>query len=182
VEVVTLDSAIHLDIRYATENNFTGHAVYLQARCMLQRPAAEALVRVNHKLRDIGYGILAFDGYRPWYVTKLFWDTATEEEREKGFVADPNEGSRHNRGCAIDLTLYDLSTGKEVTMPSLYDEFTERAGAKYNGGSSESRRLRDILRATMASEGFNVIDEEWWHFDYQDWRSYPILNISFEDL
>jgi zinc D-Ala-D-Ala dipeptidase len=182
VEVATLDSTIHLDIRYATSNNFTGHAVYRQAKCILQRPAAEALVRVNGKLRDIGYGILVFDGYRPWSVTKIFWETASEKEREKGFVANPAKGSKHNRGCAIDLTLYDLATGKEVDMPSQYDEFTDRAGSKYSGGSSESMRLREILRVTMASEGFNVVNEEWWHFDYKDWQSYPILNIPFEDL
>ena len=182
VEVVALDTAIHLDIRYATSHNFTGHPVYLQAKCILQRPAAEALVRVNHKLRDSGYGILVFDGYRPWSVTKLFWEKATRKERKKGFVANPALGSKHNRGCAIDLSLYDLSTGKEVVMPSQYDEFTERAGAKYEGGSSESRRLREILHAAMESEGFYVVDEEWWHFDYKDWKSYRIGDIPFEAI
>lgn len=182
VELIILDSTLHLDIKYATENNFLGRAVYSEARAFLQRPAAEALVRVNKKLRSEGYGLLIFDGYRPWSVTKQFWDSATEEQREIGFVADPQKGSRHNRGCAIDLTLYNLKTGKEVTMPSAYDEFTDRAHSEYAEGDLESLRLRDLLRRAMESEGFQVLKEEWWHFDYKDWPLYPILNLSFEEL
>ncbi|MDQ7817896.1 MAG: M15 family metallopeptidase [Melioribacteraceae bacterium] len=182
VEPIKLDSTFHLDIKYATDNNFLGKPVYMQARAFLQRPAAEALIRANRKLQKEGYGIIIFDGYRPWSVTKLFWDSVTEEERQAGFVADPQKGSRHNRGCAVDLTLYSLETGKEVVMPSEYDEFTERAFSDFSGGDSEAIRLRDLLRSTMESEGFQVLKEEWWHFDYKDWRLYPILNLPFEEL
>ena len=182
VELIKLDSTFHLDIKYATDKNFLGRSVYSEARAFLQRPAAEALVRVNKKLRSDGYGLLIFDGYRPWSVTKQFWDEATEEQREIGFVADPQKGSRHNRGCAVDLTLYCLKTGKEVEMPSEYDEFTERAHSEYAEGDIESLRLRDLLRRVMESEGFQVLKEEWWHFDYKDWRLYPILNLPFEEL
>lgn len=182
VELKKLDPTIHLDIRYATNNNFVGKPVYTQARAFLQKPAAEALVRVHKKLKEHGFGLLIFDGYRPWSVTKLFWDSATEEQRKIGFVADPSKGSRHNRGCAVDLTLYDLRTGEQVTMPSDYDEFSERAFYNYDGGDPEARRLRDLLIRIMELEGFKVLETEWWHFDYKDWQLYQILDIKFEEL
>jgi D-alanyl-D-alanine dipeptidase len=180
VELTTLDSAIHLDIRYATTNDFLGTAVYTQARAFMQRPAAEALVRALHKLEPLGYGLLIHDAYRPWYVTKIFWDATPPEG--KIFVADPSQGSRHNRGCAVDLTLYDLATGKPIEMPGTYDEMSPRSFPDYPGGTSLQRWHRDLLRRAMESEGFTVYEHEWWHFDYKDWHEYPILNIKFEDL
>lgn len=180
VELVTLDPTIKLDIRYATTNNFLGTPVYTQARAFLQRPAAEALVRAHHELKARGYGLIIHDGYRPWYVTRIFWD-ATPDDKKK-FVANPAEGSKHNRGCAVDLSLYDLKTGREVEMPSGYDEMTDRAYADYPGGTDEERARRSILRQAMEKQGFAVIPDEWWHFDYKDWKQYPILNVRFEDL
>lgn len=179
VELIKIDPTFKLEIRYATSNNFVGRPVYTEARAFLQRPAAEALKRVNQKLRKQGYGLLIFDGYRPWAITKLFWDVTSGDQRN--YVADPAKGSKHNRGCAIDLSLFDLKTGKEVEMPSAYDEMTKRAWPTYKGGSAAARRLRDLLRATMEAEGFRVNEYEWWHFDYKDWRKYPILNISFAE-
>src|SRR5437667_4589579 len=123
VELTKLDKTIKLDIRYATANNFMGRAVYPEARAFLQRPAAEAVVRVHRLLKKEGLGLVIFDGYRPWTITKLFWDTVTLDQRK--FVADPVKGSKHNRGCAVDLSIYDLKTGKLVPMPSGYDEFTD---------------------------------------------------------
>jgi zinc D-Ala-D-Ala dipeptidase len=180
VELVKLDPTIKLDIRYATPNNFTGRPVYTEARAFLQRPAAAALLRAVATLRKQGYGVAVFDGYRPWFVTKLFWDLTPADKKQ--FVADPSKGSRHNRGCAVDLTLYDLKTGREVSMPSDYDEMTERSHISYAGGTPEQRRLRDLLRAAMEAEGFNVYEPEWWHYDYKDWRQYPILNLSFSEI
>lgn len=180
VEVRTLHPGFRLDVRYATTKNFLGRAVYPEARVFLQRPAAQALVRVQEKLEKLGFGLLLFDGYRPWSVTKIFWDAVGENDRQ--FVADPSKGSRHNRGCAIDLTLYDLRTGREATMPSGYDDFTERAYPDYAGGSDRQRQLRDLLRRTMESEGFTVYSTEWWHFDYKDWRDYAILDLPFSEL
>lgn len=181
VELTTVDPTIHLDIRYATPNNFTGRVVYDEARAFLQRPAAEALVRVSAALKDKGYGLLVFDGYRPWRVTKLFWDITSQEKRDAGFVANPAKGSKHNRGAAVDLSLYDLSTGREVEMPSPYDEFTERADPDYAGGTSEQRERRDFLRAAMEKEGFTVDPGEWWHFNFKGWQEYPILDIPFRE-
>lgn len=180
VELVKLDSTIRLDIRYATKNNFLGRKVYKEGRAFLQRPAAEALTRVNSALRAQGYGLAVFDGYRPWRVTKVFWDATPAEKKE--FVADPGKGSRHNRGCAVDLTLYDLKTGQQVKMPSEYDEMTERSHINYQCADAESRRLRDLLRAEMEAEGFSVYEPEWWHYDYKDWKEYPILNIGFDKI
>ena len=180
VELVKLDPAIKLDVRYATTNNFLSTPVYTQARAFLQRPAAEALVRAQHELEASGYGLIIHDGYRPWYVTKIFWDATPREQ--KIFVANPAEGSKHNRGCAVDLSIYDLKTGREVEMPSGYDEMTTRAYADYPGGTPDERARRALLRHAMEKQGFVVNPTEWWHFDYKDWRQYPILNTKFEDL
>jgi D-alanyl-D-alanine dipeptidase len=180
VELALLDSSIHLDIRYATTNNFLGTPVYSQARAFLQRTAADALLRIQRKLKPLGYGLLIHDAYRPWYVTKIFWDATPPEG--KIFVADPAQGSRHNRGCAVDLTLYDLATGKPIEMPGTYDEMSQRSFPNYPGGASLQRWHRDLLRRAMESEGFTVNESEWWHFDYKDWKEYPILNVPFEKL
>ena len=180
VELVTLDPTIKLDVRYATTNDFLGTPVYTQARAFLQRPAAEALVRANHELKALGFGLIIHDGYRPWYVTKIFWDATPDDK--KIFVANPQEGSKHNRGCAVDLSLYDLKTGLEVAMPSGYDEMSERAYADYPGGTDEERARRALLKQAMEKQGFAVIPKEWWHFDYKDWKQYPVLNVKFEDL
>ena len=180
VELTSLDPSIRLDIRYAGTRNFLGTPLYSQARAFLQRPAAEALVRVQRSLASEGYGLLVHDAYRPWYVTKIFWDAMPADLHR--YVADPAEGSRHNRGCAVDLTLYDLRTGREVEMPSVYDEPTERAWPAYGGGTAGQRRMRDLLRRHMEAEGFAVYEFEWWHFDYRDWQSYRIGNVRFEDL
>jgi CubicO group peptidase (beta-lactamase class C family)/D-alanyl-D-alanine dipeptidase len=180
VDLTTLDSNLKLDVRYATANNFLGTPVYEEAKAFLQRPAAEALARAAQKLRPLGYDLLIHDAYRPWYVTKIFWDATPDDK--KIFVADPREGSRHNRGCAVDLTLYDLKTGAEVPMTGGYDEMSERSYAFYPGGTSLERWDRGLLRGALESEGFTVYAYEWWHFDYQDWQRYPILNMTFEQL
>jgi zinc D-Ala-D-Ala dipeptidase len=180
VELTTLDPTIRLDIRYATTRNLLGTPLYSQARAFMQRPAAQALVRVEHSLAAEGYGLLVYDAYRPWYVTRVFWDALPPELHR--FVADPAEGSRHNRGCAVDLTLYDLRTGRPVPMPSLYDETSERAYPTYTGGTAEQRRMRDLLRRHMEAQGFSVYEFEWWHYDYRDWKSYRIENVRFEDI
>lgn len=180
VELTKLDPAIHLDIRYAQSNNFLSTPIYTQARAFLQRPAAEALLRVLHKLQPFGYGLLIHDAYRPWYVTKMFWDATPPADHI--FVADPQKGSRHNRGCAVDLTLYDLATGKPIEMTGMYDEMSPRSFPDFPGGTSLQRWHRDLLRRAMESEGFTVNEEEWWHFDYKDWKQYPILNVPFEKL
>jgi D-alanyl-D-alanine dipeptidase len=153
---------------------------YASAHAFLQRPAAAALVRAARALRPLGYGLLIHDAYRPWYVTKVFWDATPPESR--WLVADPAQGSKHNRGAAVDITLYELATGKPVEMPSTYDEATPRAVADFPGGTSRQRWHRALLRRVLVAEGFMANPSEWWHFDYRDWQRYPILNRTFEDL
>lgn len=180
VDLPSLDQSLTLEIRYATTNNFLGSVFYPEPRAFLQRPAAEALVRASAKLRAKGFGLRIFDAYRPWAVTKVFWDATTEAQHE--FVADPSKGSRHNRGCAVDVTLYDLATGNSVEMTGTYDETTDRSYPTYPGGTSQQRWHRELLREAMESEGFTVYYTEWWHFDYNGWRSYPIQNVPFDQI
>ncbi len=180
IELTKLSNSIKLDIRYATADNFVGRPVYAEPRAFLQRPAAEALVGVNELLENEGQGLVIFDGYRPWSITKLFWEVVPEDKRI--FVADPRKGSKHNRGCAVDLSIYDLKTGELVPMPSGYDEFTERASPNYAGGTTEETANREKLRRMMEAAGFTVNPKEWWHFDYKDWEQYAIYDISFDAI
>ena len=180
VDLATLDPAIRFDIRYATTNNFLGSVFYSTAHAYLQRPAAEAMLRAHQKLRALGYGLLIHDGYRPWYVTKTFWEATPPAKR--WMVANPANGSRHNRGCAVDLTIYDLRTGKPLDMGGTYDEATERSYPDYPVTTDLQRWRRELLRRVMEEEGFTRNFDEWWHFDYKDWRQYPILNQAFANL
>jgi zinc D-Ala-D-Ala dipeptidase len=179
VELIKIDPALKLDIRYSTPNNFVGQPVYEEARAFLRRPAAESLVRAHQKANAKGYGFIIFDAYRPWHVTKLFWDRFPQVRK---YLADPTNGSRHNRGCAVDLTLFDMKTGNEIQMPSGYDDFSERAHPNYEGGTADQRKARDLLRTLMESEGFSVYENEWWHFDCKNWHEYTIMNIRFSEI
>lgn len=180
VELVASDPTIKLDIRYATTNNFAGTPFYKQARALMQRPAAAAVARANASLKKQGLGLFIHDAYRPWHVTKMFWDATPDAM--KIFVANPANGSRHNRGCAVDLTLYDLQSGQPIQMAGGYDEFSPRSFPLYPGGTSRQRWYRELLRRTMEAEGFAVYEYEWWHFDFKDWKKYRIENVKFEEI
>lgn len=180
VELVKLDPSLRLDIRYATDNNFMGFPLYPEARAFLQKDAALALKAVNAELHKEGLGLLVFDGYRPWSVTKMMWDKTPPSKRD--YVANPADGSRHNRGAAVDLTMLDLKTGKPVPMPSHYDDFSEKAHHSYQGGSKAARQNRARLRAVMEKHGFEALSNEWWHYDFKGWKNYPILNESFDKI
>ena len=180
VDLAFLDPDLRFDVRYAGTNNFMGAALYRQAKAYLQRPAAEALLAAHRELMEQGFGLLIFDAYRPWYVTWMFWEGTPEPLRD--FVADPASGSRHNRGAAVDLTLYDLESGEPADMGSGYDEFTERSHPDYPDLSVRARENRNLLRSAMEKQGFAIYPNEWWHFDYGAWSDYPILNLTFEEL
>lgn len=180
IELKTLSSSIKLDIKYATSDNFVGRPVYDEARAFLQLPAAEALVRTHKHLKEFDLGVVVYDAYRPWSVTKLFWEVVHKDHRK--YVADPLIGSKHNRGCAVDLSIYDLRTGNVLPMPSEFDEFNERASPDYTGGTDAERANRDLLRKLMEAEGFAVNPNEWWHFDFYDWQSYAIYDIAFSEF
>lgn len=180
IELIDLDNTIKLDIRYATDNNFVGRQVYPESRAFLQPMAAEAVVRVHRSLGADGLGLAIFDGYRPWSITKLFWEVVRPDQRK--YVANPETGSKHNRGCAVDLSVFDIDSGELLPMPSGFDEFTERASPDYTGGSSEETANRDKLRSLMEAEGFTVNPNEWWHFDLDGWEDYPIYDLPFSEI
>ena len=174
---------LRLDVVYATAENFVGQAVYSQARAILLKPVAEEICVVAKSLEEEKrLGLIVYDGYRPASVTRIFWDLTPEHLRE--FVANPAEGySKHNRGCAVDLGLYDLDTGAVLEMPCAFDCFDERAHNDYTGGSELARQNRDLLREYMERSGlFSVQHNEWWHFNFIGWEKYPVLDCPFEDI
>ncbi len=175
VDLAALDPTLQFDLRYATADNFLGAPIYPpEARAKLQRPVAEALVRVHRRLAAQGLGLCVFDAYRPWWVSSVFFAAVPPELRQ--FVADPALGSRHNRGCAVDVTLFDRASGAALAMPSEFDEFSPRAHPDYPGGTSRQRHHRELLRRAMAAEGFAGDPHEWWHFDHADWPHYAVGN------
>jgi D-alanyl-D-alanine dipeptidase len=180
VDLAKLDSTIRLDVRYATTANFLGVVLYPQPRALLREDVAQALLRAHRVLAGEGLGLLVFDAYRPWSVTKRMWEMTPPEKR--GFVAKPERGSNHNRGCAVDVSLYTLADGREVEMPSAFDEMSPRAAAAYAGGTAAARAVRDRLRAVLSAEGFSVERHEWWHFNHATCRLYPILDVPFDRL
>jgi zinc D-Ala-D-Ala dipeptidase len=181
VELIKLDPVIKLDLRYATANNFTGRILYSQARAFLASAAAEAFLRAHKRAQAEGYGFTIFDAYRPWRVTKQLWD-ATPVGPKRNYVANPKTGSRHNRGCAVDMTLHSLSDGKQVEMPSGFDDFSEKAHRSYEDDTVQAAANARRLERYMASEGFIGMSNEWWHFDFGGWEKYPVLDLPFERL
>jgi D-alanyl-D-alanine dipeptidase len=181
IELIALDPTLRLDIRYATANNFTGRILYDSAHAFLVRPAAEALVRAHQAAKARGFGLTIFDAYRPWRVTKALWN-ATPAGPKKNYVANPKKGSKHNRGCAVDLTLHELATGQLVEMQSGYDEFSARAHRSFSNASAGAIAHRDLLEQLMAREQFRGASNEWWHFDFEGWQDYPVMDIPFDEL
>ncbi len=169
--------SIHVEIKYATADNFTKEVLYPEARCLIRKEVAEKLARVQKSLQTQNLSLKFFDAYRPLSVQKKMWAIYPVE----GYVANPAKGSNHNRGAAVDVTLVD-SEGKELAMPSAYDEFSERAHRDYAGGTDAERHHRQILREAMEKEGFVGLKTEWWHFDDKDAKSYPVLDLSFADV
>ncbi|SDG87066.1 D-alanyl-D-alanine dipeptidase [Pedobacter terrae] len=178
IEIKKAIPSIRLDIRYATKNNFMRQIMYKQARAFARKPVVESLKKIQAALNKKGYGLKIFDGYRPYAITVEFYKKASD----KNFVANPAKGSKHNRGCAVDLTLINLKTGKELLMPTPYDSFSAAAAAKYENVSPEAKKNRDFLIAIMAKYRMNVLGNEWWHYDFSDWRNYDLMDIPFEKL
>ena len=178
VEIKKAIPNIKLDIRYATKNNFMQQVMYKQARAFARKPVVESLKKIQKELNKKGYGLKIFDGYRPYAITIEFYKKASD----KNFVANPAKGSKHNRGCAVDLTLIDLKTGKEIPMPTPYDSFLASAAAKYEKVSPEAKKNRDFLIAIMGKYQMNVLENEWWHYDFAGWKKYDLMDIPFEKL
>ncbi|MCJ0741757.1 M15 family metallopeptidase [Pedobacter montanisoli] len=178
IEIKKAIPSVVLDIRYATTNNFMRQVMYKQARAFARKPVVEKLKIIQAQLKKDGYGLKIFDGYRPYAVTISFYEKATD----KAFVANPNKGSKHNRGCALDLTLIDLKTGKDIPMPTPYDSFEEAASPTYAYLPANIIKTRDYLIKIMHNNGFKVVNNEWWHFDFNGWQNYSLMDIPFEAL
>jgi D-alanyl-D-alanine dipeptidase len=178
VEIKKYIPEIVLDIRYATTNNFTHHRMYPQARAFARLPVVMALKDVETDLKARGLGLKIYDAYRPYTITAKFYEITPDTN----FVADPRKGSKHNRGCAIDLSLIDLKTGKELDMPTAFDSFSRKAAADYPDLPKQQIANRELLKSVMQAHGFKVIATEWWHFDFNGWANYPLLDIPFDAI
>ena len=178
VDLQTFIPGIGIDIRYATTNNFMHRQLYPIAKAFLRYPAALALRDVETELAAQGLGLKIFDAYRPYTITEQMW----EPIKNADFVADPKQGSRHNRGAAVDLTLIDLRSGEELPMPSNYDEFSDRARRNYTAGTPAELANRQKLEDVMKRHGFEPLPSEWWHFDYSGWKNFPVMDVPLEAL
>lgn len=180
-ELVNLEKfipGIVLDIRYATTSNFTHEKIYNLARAYARKPVAEALKKAQEEFRRYNVGIKIYDAYRPYRATVKFYEVYPDTT----YVASPYKGSRHNRGCAIDMTLVDLKTGEELKMPTAFDAFTRDAWPSAPVSDAQVRKNRDLLISVMRRYGFKVNASEWWHFDYIGWEKFEVLDIAFEEL
>lgn len=182
IDLTTLDNSFVLDIRYATENNFTGKKIYKSARAFLHKDIATQLCAVQKELKPLGLGIKIWDAYRPHSDQWTLWNAVSREKQEKGYVTNPSKGSSHNRGAAVDITLITLNNGKELTMPTEFDDFTNKAAPHNQDVSEHTKKNRELLISTMQKHGFTVAKNEWWHFNANTSNNYPILDIPFEHL
>ncbi len=178
VNLATYIPGIVLDIRYATSNNFTGEVIYQLPRAYARKPVAEALRKAQIDFNKHGVGIKVYDGYRPYKATVKFY----EVYRDTTYVASPYRGSRHNRGCAIDMTLVNLKTGEELPMPTAFDSFQKEAWPTTPVKDPVIKKNRDLIISVMEKHGFKVNASEWWHFDFVGWQKFEVMDIDFEAL
>jgi zinc D-Ala-D-Ala dipeptidase len=180
-ELINLEKFIPdivLDIRYATTNNFTEEKIYNLPRAYARKPVAESLKKAQEEFNKLGIGIKIFDAYRPYSATVKFY----EVYRDTTYVASPYKGSRHNRGCAIDMTLINLKTGEELIMPTEYDSFKKEAWPTTPVKDPLIKKNRDLIISVMQKHGFKVNASEWWHFDFTGWQKFEVMDIDFEEL
>lgn len=169
---------IVLDIKYATNDNVTGVKMYNSARAFVRKPVAEALKQIQAELNQQGLGLHIHDAYRPFAATLTLYNAV----KDTNFVAPPWRGSRHNRGCAVDLTVIDLKTKKQLDMPTEIDAIDKKAYVSYTDLPEEALKNRRMLIEIMERHGFKVYPNEWWHYDFKGWKNYEILDIPFEKL
>jgi zinc D-Ala-D-Ala dipeptidase len=178
VNVAKINPRIQIDIRYATKNNFTNQIVYPQAGCYLKKFVAEKLDKIQQELESQGLGLKIFDAYRPQPYQQRLWNVCPNAL----YVADPKDGSTHSRGVAVDLTLVNNKTGREVEMPSGFDDFTTKAHRTYNTMTDQAKRNCKLLEDIMVKYDFKPYSAEWWHYTDKSWREHPLLAITFEEL
>lgn len=178
VPLESVSPPVLAEVRYATRHNFTGTQIYAVPRVWLHPDTARALSRVQADLARQGLGLKIWDGYRPLSAQWKMWNLIRDER----YVSNPatNKG-RHTRGTAVDATLIDRR-GRELPMPSDFDDFSEHAHRDYAGGTAEERRNRRLLADVMERHGFAGYPTEWWHFDLANWKDYPPLDVPIEQL
>ncbi|PAX51075.1 peptidase M15 [Brunnivagina elsteri CCALA 953] len=177
VDIQSINREIILDIKYATNNNFLKQKVYPEPRCVLRYGTAKKLAQIQENLKQKKLGLKVYDCYRPLSVQRQMWKVVPDEN----YVANPTQGSRHNRGAAVDLTLVD-GNGQELEMPSQFDEFSGKSRRSYNGGTVRSRQNRQLLEDAMKQQGFTGLVTEWWHFDAAGWEVYPVTDVPFNKI
>ena len=177
-DIEKLIPGITLDIRYASKNNFTHQKMYESPRAFVRKPVGEALVQIQKELNDKGMGLKIYDAYRPYCVSLKFYEVCPDTL----FVAAPWKGSKHNTGCAVDVSLVDLKTGKEIEMPTAFDDFTEKASHSYMDLPAPILQNRQILLDVMVKYGFLPLEHEWWHYDFHDWQEFDLMDISFREI
>ena len=179
VDLRSIMPGLVMDIKYATANNFMHQKLYPPIRTtFLRKPAADSLKKVIKYLKKQNLGIKIFDAYRPYSVTEKMWETVKDDR----YAADPSKGSGHNRGVAVDLTLIDSETKKELQMGTGFDNFSDTAHSDFTNLPPEDLRNRSILKNAMEKFGFIQLTTEWWHYYLPNSSSYELLDISFSDL
>jgi len=169
---------VQLDIKYATDENFTGQVVYPAARAFARLPVAKALKKIQLELQNQDLGLKIYDAYRPYTITLLFWDLIGDTT----YVAPPWIGSKHNRGCSVDVSIIDAESGEELEMPTPYDDFSPEAAANYADVTPDALKNREALIYLMSKYGFQVYPSEWWHFDFKGWQGFELMDVSFDEL
>ena len=177
VDMKEVNPRIIVDMRYATENNFAKKRLYDSNNCFLRKPTAIKLDAVQKELEAMNLGLKVWDCYRPLAVQRTLWAILPDER----YVANPEKGSRHNRASSVDVTLVD-SDGKELQMPTGFDDFSPRAHHHYQDLPDRAIRNRELLKSSMEKAGFIPLPEEWWHYDDDKWVQFDIMDVSFEDL
>jgi len=180
IELKSIIPHIQYDLKYATKDNFTGVQLYptITKHTYLRNDPAIALAKAAKELEEKGLGIWVWDAYRPYHVTVKFWNLIKDER----YVAHPAKGSGHNRGIAIDMTLYDLKTGAFLDMPTTFDDFSEKAHHGFEGISSTQKANRELLRVIMEKYGFIKFQTEWWHYYWPNGEQYDVLDFSFNQI
>lgn len=178
VEIKRYIPNVVLDIRYATNNNFLKKVFYQDAKAFARLPVVYALQQVQAELNTQGLGIKIYDGYRPYAITVQFYESFPDST----YVASPWTGSKHNRGCALDMTIVNVKTGKEIKMPTPYDTAKETSWADAPVKNKKTLRNRELLKSVMTKHGFTVEPSEWWHYNFVGWQAYELMDISFDTL
>lgn len=179
-ELKSMIPGLVYELRYAGRNNFMHTRMYpaRTRNTFMRLQAAKALQLAQHKLNQQGYGLKIWDAYRPYSVTEKFWEMVKDER----YVANPAKGSGHNRGIAVDLTIIDLSNGRELNMGTGFDNFTDTAHHTFTQLSPGVLRNRKLLKDTMEACGFIAFESEWWHYSLPNPANYELLDLSFNEL